>query len=193
MKTIERLRRILSSVPCYQTHTYRGEVVNEGIRGNERRALIRAADVRDKAILDLGCATGAECLWALEEGARSVCGVDERGDLLTAFGKLLSALRVKDERGRYLQHDLHHPLPPLVCSDHYDTVFAFAVLQHSGWVKHWESIPSVSVVYVESGVPCPFTADQLTVPGWKAELVGYVENHRKDTRKLRHLFRLERV
>lgn len=79
-------------------------------------------DVRDLAVLDLGCGTGRHALWLAAAGAH-VTAVDfSEGMLGEARGKPGA------ERVRFLVHDLHQPLP--FAAGAFDRVVSGLVLEH---------------------------------------------------------------
>ena len=184
-------KKILAETLRYQTHTWKGEVLNQGIRGNERRQLVLPADLQGRRVLDLGCASGAECFWALEQGASSVCGVEVHTAIAGAAQRLVLEAGLQD-RITILSHDLRQGLPSEILAQTWDTVFAFAILQHAGQRRFWETVPGATVAYVESGAPCSWDSESLTQKGWQATLRGRTPNNAKDPRKFRKLFRLEK-
>lgn len=94
MTLAARMREILSRAgtgQLYQTHTLDGEELNHGVRGIERRALVRLDDFQGKRVLDLGCASGSETLWAAEMGATYALGIDFVPTYLVALTELAAA------------------------------------------------------------------------------------------------------
>lgn len=182
----EKMRRVLAEATRYQTHTWKGEVLNAGIRGVERRAHIRLDDVRGHRVLDLGCATGAESLWAAEQGAAAVCGVEVDSAIADAARRMVKASRLRQVE--IVCRDLRDGPPP----GEWDTVFAFAITHHVGWRPLWEQVPGCRVAYLESGAPCPWDAATLSRRGWRAELLACTPANAADPRPVRGLFRLER-
>lgn len=182
---VNKMANILADVTCYQTHTVGGVEVNRGIRGIERRNFIRMDDVVGKRILDLGCATGAECFWAVESGAREAVGLEAGLKYVEIARKLKMAIGVSNVR---FEHGRIGERPKLF-AEGWDTVFAFSVMHHTGYARFWNDI-NCSVVYLEGGADCHLTAKNFSVDGWAAELLGYCPNNRADTSLLRPLFRL---
>lgn len=189
MADVSAMIRILLEAPRYQTHTWGAQQLNQGIRGTERRRFIHSEDLQNKRVLDLGCATAAECFWALEQGAHAVCGVDILPGNTQTAQRLAAACSFED-RFSVLCHDLRTGLPSQVLTQTWDTVFSFAVLHHAGQQRFWENVPGATVAYVESGVPCPWDATSLSRNGWRAELLGWAPNNSEDRRKHRGVFRL---
>ena len=187
----EEMKGILAERNRYQTHTWDGVILNKGIRGIERRALLRVEDIAGRRVVDLGCATGAESLAALEAGAIRVCGVERDAGIARDAERLVYASG-SGARVEIVNHDLKTGLPEQVTSQTWDTVFAFAILQHSGQQRFWETVPGATVAYVESGAPCSWNEDSLSRNGWHAESLGMTPNNSADTRLLRGLFRLEK-
>jgi len=189
-----QLRRILKKAPIslYQTHTLDGHELNVGIRGVERRALVDLADVRGRRVLDLGCATGAESLWAAEMGATHVLGIDVGVDQIEVFQWLrLAWCAKKPTNVECLRWDLRFGLPPDLVE--FDTVFAFAIAQHIGYLEVWQQVSAARVAYVEGGTDCPFTEASLSTNGWTATLIGRTPCNRARPGLERPLFRLVRL
>jgi malonyl-CoA O-methyltransferase len=86
--------------------------------------LVRQAssDVRGLQVLDLGCGTGRHTAWLAAAGAR-VTAVDFSAGMLAEARRKIGATHV-----RFLQHDLHEPLP--LPSDAFDLVVSGLVLEH---------------------------------------------------------------
>lgn len=180
----------------YQTHTWGGQELNQGIRGIERRAMIRTEDVLDRRVLDLGCATGAETIWAYGEGANHALGLEQRPE------NVLTALRlahVVDPDGMALDFrcaDLSRGLPQDVAMQSYPgwhTCFCFSLVHHLGYWRIWDGVPGLQVVYVEGGSDSPLTTDWLEQDGrWRAELMGWSPDSRANPALSRPLWRLAR-
>lgn len=180
--------------PLYQTHTHLGVELNEGIRGTERRALVDLADVRGRRVLDLGCATGAELLWAVEEGAARAFGIERHGPHYFTLYELM--MRLEPLHVFAFWNDLARWTPldscPYVRDFEADTVFAFAISHHLGYRPIWEEVPSATVAYVEGGGGSPYTAADLSRNGWTATLLGRTPGNRASFEPSRPLFRLVR-
>ncbi len=192
MTTAERLKAIISkaSFKLYQTHTWENEILNEGIRGVQRRLLINPDDIKGKAILDLGCATGAECIWSIENGANLAVGIERDKNNADLFANLIGAFNQRSEKLYVIQHDLKYGLPNFAFD--IDTLFCFSITHHLGYKKMWHEVSGVTVVYVEGGADSGYTEETLSDDIFEASLLGYVENHTKDPNKRRPLFRLIR-
>ena len=90
----DSLKKCLSeqNITFYQTFTFQNEELNKGIRKNERREFIDLKDIEGKHILDLGCATGAECLWAVENSALSATGIDKGEEQINTFNEVIKCV-----------------------------------------------------------------------------------------------------
>lgn len=86
--------------------------------------VVRAAagDVRGLSVLDLGCGTGRHTFWLAEAGA-SVTAVDFSEGMLAKARQRQGA-----EAIRFIQHDLHLPLP--LADGSFDLVVSGLVLEH---------------------------------------------------------------
>lgn len=191
MTTMERMRAILDSVAwLYQTHTWRGQVVKEGVRGTERRYLLRLDDIEGKAVLDLGCSTGAESLWAMEKGASLVCGVDRDSESLRVLGEL-AAFVGYSARVRHSIQDLNRPIPEFL-KQQWETVFCFSLVHHLGYRRVWNEVESAKVVYVEMPAEARCSDEWFEEGGWMVERLGDVPSNREDQTSRRPLWRLSR-
>ena len=192
MKTADRLRQILRlhQQPLYQTHTHRGQVLLPGIRGLDRRQLIRPEDLAGRTVLDLGCATGAESLWAAEQGAAGVLGLECDAAMIATFRAMAAALKLRTTV-TCRQWDLRAGLPPDLPA--HETILALAITQYCGYRALWQEVPGATVVYCEGGADSPYSAASLSGDGWRAELLGRTAASATDPRLLRPFFRLTRT
>jgi len=175
----------------YQTHTWGGEVLNNGIRGIERRSHILLCDLKDKCVLDLGCATGSECIWALESGAKGVVGIEAGESQVKTFRKIIDSFG-EALRGRaFVCHrDLKNALPIIPLN--IDTVFCFSITHHINYRKIWLEVKNAKVVYVEGGADSNYTEKSLSDKTFDAKFICFVENNSVDKSGKRPLFRLVR-
>jgi hypothetical protein len=188
----ERLRGVIAHLPIvlYQTHTLHGVELNEGSRGVERRSFVNLADVKGKRVLDLGCASGAESFWALEQGATEVLGLD------LAPEHIAIAMRLREEydhtpvRPFFRQWDLTRGVPAGIGEFH--TVFAFALTQYINYRQVWDEVEGARVAYVEGGGDSTYTEASLTSARWAAKLITRTPGNRLRAFPDRPLFRLER-
>lgn len=79
-------------------------------------------DVRDLAVLDLGCGTGRHAIWLAAAGA-NVTAVDFSEAMLAEARQKAAGANI-----RFLGHDLHEPLP--FPSGAFDLVVSGLVLEH---------------------------------------------------------------
>jgi len=175
----------------YQTHTWGGEILNKGIRGIERRSSILTSDLKDKFVLDLGCATGSESIWALECGAKGVVGLEAGESQVRTFNKIINSLgdRYKGKAVVH-RHNLNNPLPVLPLN--IDTIFCFSITHHINYKKIWLEVKGVRVVYVEGGADSNYTEKSLSDKHFNAKFISFVENNSVDKTGKRPLFRLVR-
>jgi hypothetical protein len=89
----------------------------------ERLDMVRAEDLQDKAVLDVGCNIGINCYLAIEFGAARATGID-RAELVEAATRLNGFY---DRPCQFVSGDLDGELP---IEGAFDTVFVFAVLGH---------------------------------------------------------------
>lgn len=193
MTIAEEMRSILAtrSGPHYQTHTWRGERLNLGVRGIERRDLIHPTALVGRRVLDLGCATGAECIWAVEHRrAAAVCGVELVPENASTARSLVVAAQLAHKID-IVCHDLRSGLPRSATDAEWDVVFVFALSHHLGYRRIWEEVPGARVAYVESGSPCNFDEATLSHGRWRAVAIGWTPNNATDPRPMRGLFRVE--
>lgn len=173
----------------YQTHTWGNEILNDGIRGIGRRDYILESDIQYKTVLDLGCATGAECIWSLELGAKTVIGIDSGEKQINTFKKIINCLSEKyNNKAFAYNHNLKNQLPDV----HFevDTVFCFSITHHINYKKIWLDIPNVKVVYVEGGSDSGYTEESLSDDYFEAKFISFIENNSEDKQSKRPLFRL---
>ncbi len=173
----------------YQTHTWGGKIIIDGIMGDEKNSYISIDDIKEKIILDLGCATGATCLWAAENGAKHVIGIDKEHLNIQIFNELAGIAGCSHNTYVY---DLKYKLPEKIIDTKIDTVFCFAITQYIGYRKIWEEVPSAKVVYIMGGVDSNYTEENLSDDLYKAEFLTNLPNNRIDRKMLRKLFRLEK-
>ena len=187
----DTIRKIItdSGHNMYQTHTWEGEPLNAGIRGVERRELIIMSDIRRKRILDLGCATGSESIWAYENGAQCAMGIDAGAQQILIFNKIIKVLEAFPKL-LAMRYDLKTGLPEIPFQ--VDTLFCFSITHHTGYRKIWLDIPGVNVVYVEGGADSNYTVEKLTDDVFQAELRGMIPNNIGNMNADRPLFRLHR-
>jgi ubiquinone/menaquinone biosynthesis C-methylase UbiE len=79
-------------------------------------------NVEGLSVLDMGCGTGRHALWCAEQGAK-VTAVDFSAGMLAETRQ-----KPFSERVRFLQHDLHEPLP--FGDARFDIVVSGLVLEH---------------------------------------------------------------
>ena len=176
--------------PFYQTHTWGGKKINKGIRGIERRDLIDKWDIKGKRILDLGCSTGAESIWAMEMGAASALAIEVSKDKVVILEELFLSLHKNGITNLHYQHkDLNATLD---FNQSFDTIFCFAVTQYLKYRKIWHEVPSATVIYVEGGGDSGYTAESLTDDKYVAEKIGMTPGNSEDMRLIRPLFRLKK-
>jgi len=174
--------------PFYQTHTWGGKVINKGIRGIERRKLIDLKDIKGKRILDLGCSTGAESIWAVENQAFAALAMEKDPEKIKIVDELFEALEKAGINNiDYMSIDLTNTLAEgILC----DTIFCFAVTQYLGYRKIWHEVPSATVIYVEGGGDSGYTEESLTDDKYIAKKIGMTPGNSKDMRLIRPLFRI---
>jgi len=192
MKLEDRLRKIIAGLPIvlYQTHTLLGVELNLGVRGVERRAMVNPADLKGKRVLDLGCASGAESFWAMEQGAVEVLGIDLHQEHISICEQLRAEYNHTMFRPCFRQFDLSRVIPDGI--GEFDTVFAFALTQYINYRKVWRDVQGARVAYVEGGGDCTFSAKDLSDSEWAATLIGRTPGCRAKHFPDRPLFRLER-
>lgn len=178
-----------SDMTFYQTHTWEGQKVNEGIMGCEKNNYILSEDIIGKTILDLGCATGATLMYALEHGAKKVIGIDNLLNNIVAFNDMADICGFKNKVKTYC-FDLSEGVP--VNAKNVDVVFCFAITQYVGYRKIWNEIPKAKVIYLMGGVDSGYNEKLLSCDGWSAEFLAEVPNNNKDNNKNRKIYRLTR-
>ena len=189
-----RIQKILQEFPetIYQTHTWRNEILHHGIRGLDHRGLVDWDDLLGKRVLDIGCATGANCIWAMERGATEVMGIDPDQKHIDTFMKIALVAGSHYPDIFWRQCDLSDGVPDDIKELEFDTVFCFAITQEVGYRKMWSEIPSVKVAYVEGGADSPYTERLLSEAGFMPTLVGFSSLNRSENSVQRPVFRLER-
>jgi len=194
---VPRMRAALSGLerPLYQTHTWAGEVVEVGLRGVERRALIDAAHVLDQHVVDFGCASGAETTWAAELGAASVVGIEHNEKYVPVVAALRDVLRAEEPLAgaRVLSPiawDLRHGVPTE--AKHATVAFCFAITHHLGYRPLWKELPLVRYVYLEGGVDAGYTERSLSDAEFQATLIGTTPGRSATPNPRRNVFLLQR-
>jgi len=191
IKVCEKIAEYLKNKSIYQTFTYGGLELNRGLRANERRKLIDLNDIRNKNVLDLGCATGAECMWAVENGAARALGIDINDDNILMFNHIIEILNEDSFFGGRvgcMKYDLNNHLPSFAIK--FNTVFCFAITQYIQYRRIWNEVPGQIVVYVEGGADSNYTEESLTDERFVAKFLGHTPSNREDQRPLRPFFRL---
>ncbi len=190
------LRECISkqNITFYQTFTFQNEELNKGIRKNERRAFIDLNDIKDKHILDLGCATGAECLWAAENGALSSTGVDKGEEQINTFKKIIECVNFEGSNFKNklsaISYDLTQQINSKMFSNKIDTIFCFAINQYISYRKLWREIPEARVIYIEGGADSGFNEINLTDDVYQAFYLGATPSNANDQNKKRPFFKL---
>lgn len=182
------------NITFYQTFTFKNEELNKGIRKNERRNFIDLNDIQDKHILDLGCATGAECLWAVENKALSATGVDKGEEQINTFNKIIECINFEGSEFKNklsaMSYDLTQQINSNMFSNKIDTIFCFAINQYIFYRKLWHEIPEAKVIYVEGGADSGFTENNLTDNIYQAIYLGSTPSNANDQNKKRPFFKL---
>jgi cyclopropane fatty-acyl-phospholipid synthase-like methyltransferase len=182
------------NINFYQTFTINGEEINQGIRKNERRTFIDLKDILNKNILDLGCATGAECVWAVEKGANSATGIDKGEEQIQTFKNVIQCLNFAqspfNNKINAISFDLNQKIDNKLFNNKIDTIFCFAINQYVGYRKLWYDIPEASVIYVEGGADSGFTENNLTDAIYIAKYLGNTPSNSKNYEQRRPFFKL---
>lgn len=182
-------------ISYYQTFTYKNKELNTGLRKNERRNFIDLNDLNNKNILDLGCATGAECFWAIENGARFALGIDKGDEQINTFNNLIEDMNFIDSpflnKIKSFKFDLNNNINQILPKDIiFDTVFCFAINQYISYRKLWHEVPSANIIYVEGGADSGFSEENLTDSKYKAILLGRTPSNANDNNNTRPFFKL---
>ncbi|HIB85060.1 MAG TPA: DUF1698 domain-containing protein [Chromatiaceae bacterium] len=182
----EKIKNILKEHKgtFYQTHTFGKEVLVEGIRGIERRDSILVDDIKDKVVLDLGCATGSECLWSLEQGAKKVIGIDSGVEQINTLSKIAKLFK-----GKLITHNLNLIHNKVELGIEVGTMFCFSITHHIKFRKIWHEIAGVKVVYVEGGADSNYTEESLTDELFIAKFVKHIPNNSINKKEVRPLYR----
>jgi len=175
----------------YQSHTWKDEVLIYGKMSNEKNNYIDICDIKGKTILDLGCATGSTCFWALENGASKVIGIDNGKEQIEIFNELAEIFDVKNKTQGYVG-DLNNKIPLEILKEKIDTIFCFALTQYIGYRKIWHEALSAKVIYVMGGSDSGYNENNLSDEIYEAKLLAYLQNNSEDKRRLRPLFKLKR-
>lgn len=176
----------------YQTHIWEGKLLVKGIMGDEKNQCILIDDIKNKIILDLGCATGATSLWAIENGAKKIIGIDSGYEQINIFSELISCIDKKYKFNVYI-YDLKRKLPDNIIIEKIDTIFCFAITQYIGYREIWKEVPSAKVIYVMGGVDSNYTEQNLSDEKYDAEFIAFLPNNNTDKRLQRKMFRLEKI
>lgn len=188
---ISDMKNYLSGKTLYQTFIYNGVELNIGSRENDRHQYINIDDIRGKNILDLGCATGAECMWTIEKGANYAIGLEIDDEKIKVFNDVIEILNKYDRfhhKMRCMRYDLNNQLPTF--DTQIDVVFCFAITQYIKYRKLWHEVPGNITVYVEGGADSRYNEQMLTDHRFKAKLLGYTKSDRVNTSLSRPFFRL---
>ncbi len=86
------------------------------------RYIVKDLDLKDKAVLDLGCGYGWFCLIAEERGAKKVFGVEISDEDLVTAKKYIKSKKIEFLIGSAI----HIPLP----DNSIDTIFSWEVIEH---------------------------------------------------------------
>jgi hypothetical protein len=194
----DSLKKCLSeqNITFYQTFTFQNEELNKGIRKNERREFIDLEDIKNKHILDLGCATGAECLWAVEKNALSAIGIDKGDEQINAFNEVIKCVNFEgsifENKLKAISYDLTEQINENMFSNKIDTIFCFAINQYISYRRIWHEIPCAKVIYVEGGADSGFNESNLTDDLYQAFYLGATPSNANDQNRKRPFFKLIR-
>ncbi len=192
--TFDLMREVFkkyNATTFYQTHSWNNKNLNIGIMGNEKNNFILVDDIKGKNILDLGCATGDTCIWAIENGAKKAIGLDKEQNQLTIFNELAACIKGR-HKPEGIFCDISQGLPPFVFKENFNTIFCFAITQYIGYRKIWMEIPTAKVVYVMGGTDSNHTENSLSDDKYTAKFITFLPNNNTDRLLLRKLFRLVR-
>jgi SAM-dependent methyltransferase len=182
---------VLAEVPRYQTHTWQGTVLNEGICGLERRPIYRKEDFEGKRVLDLGCATGADLFYTLELGAVKAVGVDRLTNNVQTANRLIKIFGVAD-RMSVLEADLSDGAPVEIVCQEWDVVICSAIMAHVGWRQLWHNLIAGVVYVIGSADGAPYKLSSLLSANNHGEFLGKLPNNATDKRLLRPAYRITR-
>lgn len=190
MKKPEELSEFIKSfknVTFYQTMTWGGSIVKNGLRGIERRSFIDLSNINGKSILDVGCATGAEMLWAIENGAISATGIDNqlKTDVVNDIAKFLN-IPIKG-----IDFDLDNGLPEEIKNTKFDTAFLFSITHNIKYKNIWEDIDA-DVIYFETGADSGMNEKKLSGKKYKATQIGETPGSYASPRICRKVFIMNR-
>lgn len=125
-KTQREILSFIQKVPItwYQSIDLPHGLKTPGRDSKQKFELARILEqIKDSAVLDIGCNTGALSFLAAEAGAREVYAIDKDEDLIRT-GRVIN--RIKNLRIHFENMDAFSALPCLG-SKHFDYCFAFAV------------------------------------------------------------------
>jgi ubiquinone/menaquinone biosynthesis C-methylase UbiE len=108
------------------------------------KILTNSKDLNQKKILDIGCGYGAFILYALEKGAKEVCGVEISKEDLKTAQNTISSPKVR----LFESSALNLPFP----DNYFDTVVSFEVLEHIPKNTESQMFKEISRVLKKGGV-----------------------------------------
>ena len=116
----KKVPRYYSMHPVYQSIWYRGEEIVKGTRDNmfPRMSKIRLEDIKDKAVVDIGCNLGAASIWSIENGAKKCMGFDVAKEGIELANTIAKELDIPCQ---FRVADFGHPQ-----EKHGDVAFCFA-------------------------------------------------------------------
>ncbi len=157
----------------------------------ERIRMIAECDLKEKAVLDLGCNVGSNCYLAAQAGAAAVVGVDNSPRLISAAVRLNSYFAAPCT---FIVHDLNTELTDCEAAH---TVICFSLAQHipdkSGLVKTIIN-KTKNVLYFEGHANTSQSNYDYLLNGEffsSIELLGYTRNGIHTNKRTRPLFRCQ--
>lgn len=121
-ETSERYKEWVESQEWYQTMSLKNGIRTKGsARTDLREELLSNIDVAGKRVLDVGCNSGQYCIWAKQNGADEVVGID------LARRRLEQARIIAENEGLQITYK-YLSLPEAPSLGSFDVVFCFAVL-----------------------------------------------------------------
>lgn len=191
---VVQMQRVLRMYPrtLDLTHTWKGEEIAQGLITTDHRDLIDLSDIRRKRVFVFGCGTGADCIWAMEKGAREVFGIDIDRLNIEVLRKLAEIVGKWYPDIFWRQADLGNGVPPDLLGLEYSTVICLSVIDRVGYRKLWAESPWVRVAYVGGARDDAFADRLLGSSEFSTRHLGSVPASRMDDESVRPIYRVAR-
>lgn len=192
---IKEIKKVLDknkNFNFYQTIDFKGEVLKKGIRTQDRRNYIDVEDVKNKKIIDFGSSTGAEGIWAISMGAKSVDMIEKENTQCSIINDFIGEIQKTEYKDRLFLHkcNLLDGIPEKIIDKKFDTAFCYAILQYIKYKKIWKDLADIKTIYLETGADAHLSEEMLTDEDFVAKKIATIEETINNTYYTRSLYKI---